>query len=179
MDESEWYRRWMLVLLFSSMGFHPQNTPTETSCRMRSWVGRMGASEQIDKSYGDIESRESNVDIGSWVGNLSSVLSSLRKKELVGWTDSLNPKKDVKKLLRIEMYFYWMIIINYLKFERDTWSFYPLKELSRSFCVGLMLVDHPVLCDHMLWLIWRRGLTLSFYFGGRSRYEDVFSEITC
>ena len=40
-----------------------------------------------------------------------------------------------------------------------------------------MLVNHPVLSDHVLRLIQRQGLLLSLYLGGGSGCEDVFLEI--
>ena len=43
--------------------------------------------------------------------------------------------------------------------------------------VGLMLVNRSVLSDNVLWLTRRRGLLLSFCFGGGFGYEYVFLEI--
>ena len=40
------------------------------------------------------------------------------------------------KPLRIGMYFYWMILIKYIKIKRDIGSFYQLKELPCSLCCG-------------------------------------------
>ena len=43
--------------------------------------------------------------------------------------------------------------------------------------VGLVLVNCFILSDHVLQSTWGRSLLLSFYLGGSSGCEDVFSEI--
>jgi len=58
----------MLVLLLSTGGFPPRNIPTETSrgCTREpiAWGPVSGLSGPVE----DVKSRESNIDVGSWVG---------------------------------------------------------------------------------------------------------------